>query len=106
MPKKEPNWWPGIQKQAPFQRGMEPDNPRHFQPTKRKVSDDVDYDQTDQLSLPMDTDYLKPVLCPECSGLGRERKGRLCRACKGCGVIPANPTRAADVGADDLQGEV
>lgn len=88
--KKEPNWYPGIQKQQPFARGVELDNPRHMT-RKREKRASGNASQSDQMALPMDVGYLEPILCPECFGMGREKKGRVCRACGGEGVIPANP---------------
>lgn len=83
---KEPNWWPGIQKQEPFQRGVVLDNPRNLLP--RKGKEEV---PPEQMALPIDVEHLKPQLCPECHGRGVEKKGRKCRVCRGEGVIPADP---------------
>lgn len=85
--KKEPNWWPGIQKQQPFVRGVEPDNPRHL--TKAQMKRKAEAPPPEQHVLPMDVGYLEPVLCPECFGMGREKKGKVCRACGGEGVVPS-----------------
>ncbi len=84
MSNKEPNWYPGIQKQAPFHRGVEPDNPRHLKARKPK-----ERAKDDQQRLPMETRYLDPILCEDCRGLGRVKKGKICRECKGKGVVPA-----------------
>ena len=93
--KKDQNWWPGIQKQQPFARGVELDNPRHM--TKAQVKREKEEPSPDQIPLPLDVGYLEPKLCPECFGMGREKKGRVCRACGGEGVVPAT---------GDYQGEV
>lgn len=93
--KKEPNWFPGIQKQQPFARGVEPDNPRHL--TRAQAKRGKEKPDPSQAELPMDTGYLKPQICPECRGIGRERKGRACKACGGEGIIPADPYSAPPV---------
>lgn len=89
MPKQEPNWYPGIQRQAPFHRGVEPDNPRHL--TRKQKERESKPVYIDQPALPMDVSHIEPKLCPECHGMGREKKGRVCRVCNGEGVIPADP---------------
>ena len=41
-----------------------------------------------QPELPTDFSHTKPLLCPECFGRGRMKKGKLCGTCKGRGVVP------------------
>lgn len=86
MPREE-NWYPGIPMTRPARDagGITGDCRRKIPlPKKKKAAPDKS-----QLELAIDVEYMRPILCPECRGLGR-LKQRVCFNCRGEGIVANN----------------
>jgi RecJ-like exonuclease len=90
------NWYPGIPMTRPARdNGVVVSDCRRKVPIRKKKKEAP---ADSQLALNIDVEYMKPVLCPECRGMGRI-KSKICYQCRGNGVIPNEEHKEA--GQDD-----